>query len=487
MSSIPTDDATTQTCLLESDWSCNSTASCVATPDFTRECLESRIPFRTRYSRIQCCLRCCFLYWLKAYNLDSNWLYFHKNGIKQGAHELQSKDAKQSRLDDMLLGSNHEATTPFAARRLTSGQLQWKLIKREEKELSLLLRFKCAYGHCTDTDRYQAYQIIWSANRAGNNATFKPTDWIEVHCGDGCGGYGAGNPWGAYREITLQGIENVLFKKNTFNSSTSLVTSTDCDLPSTESERRLLDHPQLKAWYTVNPSQLNHPKLKAIPIGVQRLKPWLERFRNEPSSGFNQDQRFLNRTTRLLCCCMSRLKNPTDQWWYRGLNPIHRSAFHNDSLALDVKLADDFLDKYRGFVGEYFGRKRRAVIIQHLGTLFPETCGPTAASIHLKPPDYAAAVAHADFVVSPRGKGRACYRTWEALISGSIPIVDEDIHSPAMNMLYGDELPVFRVQDWRTDVTPEKLESYLKWARDNANLRKAYLPYWIAQLTASSS
>ena len=47
------------------------------------------------------------------------------------------------------------------------------------------------------------------------------------------------------------------------------------------------------------------------------------------------------------------------------------------------------------------------------------------------------------FVVSPHGRGLDCFRTWEALLMGAIPIVK---HSP-IDGLY-DGFPVVFVEDW---------------------------------------
>ena len=55
------------------------------------------------------------------------------------------------------------------------------------------------------------------------------------------------------------------------------------------------------------------------------------------------------------------------------------------------------------------------------------------------------------FVVSPRGHGYDCHRTWEALALGCIPIVK---HSPIDHVF--DHLPVLIVREW-SDVNRELL------------------------------
>jgi hypothetical protein len=82
-------------------------------------------------------------------------------------------------------------------------------------------------------------------------------------------------------------------------------------------------------------------------------------------------------------------------------------------------------------------------------------------------------LAESKFVLSPRGSGWDCYRTWEALIVGSYPIVRR---SP-IDGLYKD-LPVVIVDNWTT-VTPEFLEKkYQEFSAKTWNFEKLYAPYW---------
>ena len=82
---------------------------------------------------------------------------------------------------------------------------------------------------------------------------------------------------------------------------------------------------------------------------------------------------------------------------------------------------------------------------------------------------------HADFAfeVSPRGKGLDCFRTWEALFLGTLPIVKTSTLDP----LYVDEdFPVAVVESYR-EITPDNLT---RW-RDS--LAEKLAPRMIRQLT----
>ena len=78
------------------------------------------------------------------------------------------------------------------------------------------------------------------------------------------------------------------------------------------------------------------------------------------------------------------------------------------------------------------------------------------------------------FVVSPRGNGLDCHRTWEALILGCIPIVKT---SPIDSLF--DELPVLIVNDW-SDITQTLLEKTLQnFSNSQYNYDKLQLSYWM--------
>lgn len=88
------------------------------------------------------------------------------------------------------------------------------------------------------------------------------------------------------------------------------------------------------------------------------------------------------------------------------------------------------------------------------------------------------------FVISPHGSGLDCYRTWEALWMGAIPIVKR---SP-IDYLYRD-LPVVILDDWR-QITPAQLVRWrdeLAPLLDGPRLRQVQsMQYWKDQLRQAS-
>lgn len=93
---------------------------------------------------------------------------------------------------------------------------------------------------------------------------------------------------------------------------------------------------------------------------------------------------------------------------------------------------------------------------------------------------------HGDFAfeLSPHGNGLDCFRTWEALLLGTIPIVRHSTLDP----LYEDEeLPVVIVESWR-EVTTEALA---RWQAELAGRlpdvgRRLALDYWVAKIKKAS-
>eukprot|EP00448_Togula_jolla_P025005 CAMPEP_0170578026 /NCGR_PEP_ID=MMETSP0224-20130122/5241_1 /TAXON_ID=285029 /ORGANISM="Togula jolla, Strain CCCM 725" /LENGTH=259 /DNA_ID=CAMNT_0010900977 /DNA_START=299 /DNA_END=1078 /DNA_ORIENTATION=- len=66
--------------------------------------------------------------------------------------------------------------------------------------------------------------------------------------------------------------------------------------------------------------------------------------------------------------------------------------------------------------------------------------------------EYLTDLADSRFVISPPGNGRDCYRTWEAIIMGAVPVVLSD---PQLDLLYR-EAPVLVLKSWE-ELTPDRL------------------------------
>ncbi len=80
------------------------------------------------------------------------------------------------------------------------------------------------------------------------------------------------------------------------------------------------------------------------------------------------------------------------------------------------------------------------------------------------------------FVLSPPGNGIDCWRTWEALAMGAIPIV----LNTTIASLYVD-MPIMVVQNWSavTDRAMAEFEKTIAFDRNGIPLRpKLWASYW---------
>ena len=91
--------------------------------------------------------------------------------------------------------------------------------------------------------------------------------------------------------------------------------------------------------------------------------------------------------------------------------------------------------------------------------------------------EYLKEMAQCKFVLSPRGVGLDCFRTWEALIVGCIPIVK----SSFLNPVYKD-LPVLIIHDWNVITEDYLNQKYIEISRKKYNLKKLGMEYWIKKI-----
>lgn len=81
----------------------------------------------------------------------------------------------------------------------------------------------------------------------------------------------------------------------------------------------------------------------------------------------------------------------------------------------------------------------------------------------------------AKFVPSPAGLGPDCYRTWEAIYLGAIPVIAEGTIAGSIS----SDLPIWVVNDWGELVSASDAELDQKFAEFSMRSRdKALFPYW---------
>jgi hypothetical protein len=181
----------------------------------------------------------------------------------------------------------------------------------------------------------------------------------------------------------------------------------------------MLDDDKLIGWFGQNTEGYIHPKLHPIPIGI------------------------------------------ANKYWGHG----------------NTEVFDSVRSQLPGFA-----KKHLAYMNFNLGTYFHERSRVynlfvnqpfCFASSHKGLDSYLAETASSKFVLSPRGNGLDCHRTWEVLYMGAIPIV----RSSTADAMY-EGLPVVIIQDWH-EITQEFLEKkYEEMSKQTYQMEKIYADYW---------
>jgi hypothetical protein len=89
------------------------------------------------------------------------------------------------------------------------------------------------------------------------------------------------------------------------------------------------------------------------------------------------------------------------------------------------------------------------------------------------------------FEVSPHGNGLDCFRTWEALLLGTIPIVRRSTLEP---LFRAEALPVAIVDSW-TEVTASNLSRWREELQPRLGAEvdaKLSLAHWVAKIHAAA-
>ena len=99
------------------------------------------------------------------------------------------------------------------------------------------------------------------------------------------------------------------------------------------------------------------------------------------------------------------------------------------------------------------------------------------------PEHYLQKISNSKFFPSPQGYGLECYRTWEILAMGGIPIVERR----RFRGIY-DHLPLLLVDNLFTDVNPKMLKEQWKRLTDykqKYKFQKLFIPYYQKEILKS--
>jgi hypothetical protein len=237
-------------------------------------------------------------------------------------------------------------------------------------------------------------------------------------------------------------------------ASVSMISRDDAAMPSARMaaawqalRQRWQAGPRLR-WFVQN--ALGHQDgLASLPIGA-RGPSTLSSFLQQ---GHGIEARVRHRRTLLMCCCMQNQTSPRQL----ALSALRRNGFACDDSDLPPN----------------------------------ERVRPGAPASW----PYYAGLAHAKFVASPMGYGRDCYRTWEAIVLGAVPVLLLS-NSSQLDRAKFEGLPVLWVHSWE-QVTRPYLESAWAEIRGSArvtaggdkpayDLRRAFFPFWLGAIRQTS-
>ena len=224
--------------------------------------------------------------------------------------------------------------------------------------------------------------------------------------------------------VKTDNIEDFFHAKHPYIRHPYVLITHNGDYPVPRGCGRYLKDSKLLAWFGQNIEGFSHPKLRPIPIGIA----------NQYVSG-SGDVRILKQRRAQL--------NEYDRTHLAYLNI-------NTGTNCDIRNRVYQICREKSFCWERGGLPFK---------------------------DYLIDLAQSKFVISPRGNGLDCHRTWEALYMGAIPIVT---HS-SLDVIF-ENLPVLIIDDWAS-LTEEFLEEqYQKITSGSYDLSPLYMNYWIKEI-----
>ncbi len=186
-----------------------------------------------------------------------------------------------------------------------------------------------------------------------------------------------------------------------------------------EKNLKYLKDEKILAWFTIHPCKVTHERIIPLPLGIVQYKAL-----------FDKKKKMHKRFTELRDMKKEKLLYMNFTEWNMPERTRIRKLFEHKPYVTHVERCD-----FKTFVRELAEHK---------------------------------------FVLSPPGLGPDCYRVWESVLLGSIPIVE---HSHLDFMYEG--LPVLFIERWE-DVTAEFLEQkYEEMSAQTYSPKLLGMEYWV--------
>ncbi|KAL3900158.1 MAG: hypothetical protein SGPRY_012513, partial [Prymnesium sp.] len=362
-------------------------AECAAS--YPRACLSSRLtPWSLRFGQTACSLRCCTLHHMRALRLHLNEQHW-----RAVAREMDAGD-EDWRLSNLAGHSQGEILLGDMSYALLAHANVLALPRDTSPRVFVV-------PHVNES-LVRTGQLIIYANSMPLTST--AISWLSHHL--------------------RRPHQGMVGRALAVRSLTVTLISRDDRTPSrrqwgawTQLGSAPLDGRIKLRWFVQNtPSQANPQRMKAstppvhsLPIGIHSIRDLLSFYR---LSGGGESL-VAQRSTLLMCCCM-HIELPSRQ---AAQNALIGNGFSCEEENDSNSSAD------------FFERTLRS-------------------RANLNRLQFYQKMMHAKFVASPAGYGRDCYRTWEALALGAVPVMIRGSSFGLDRTKFAD-LPVVWINDWK--------------------------------------
>ena len=201
----------------------------------------------------------------------------------------------------------------------------------------------------------------------------------------------------------------------------------------------LLEEPKILKIFVIDvPTNVSHPKIVVIPLGLNPQKR--ERVVRQLMAGIENASHV----------------QPADFMMVKGFTLGRGHSRHSKGLPR---------------------KENRKRWLRHIAPLFNTTLR-RATTEHIDPSDYYSLMRHHQYVLSLPGTGMDCFRTWEALYAGRVPVVSDWLHHSVYH-----ELPVVRTE--LKNLTVLELEdAWRRFSRPAAryNVGRLWMQWWMARI-----
>ena len=241
--------------------------------------------------------------------------------------------------------------------------------------------------------------------------------------------------------VCLTGYENIIqtfFAKIIQNFNTPIILIT-VETDGFDMKKEYLEHDKIKHWFMWN-KPFGHPKLTCIPIGLNfdRQSNSLNRWLSSGTQHARDKNLLINFSKHTHGSRLSPLKKAHQEW-------SNFCDIVEPMPAAETKWIESIIDH--------------------------------RLKVEVTDPSFYNILSKYKFILSPRGAGLDCHRTWEAMYVGTIPIV----LSSSIDSIY-EGLPVLIVKSWG-EITESFLErKYKEFMDKKCDISGMFMEHWISKI-----